>query len=188
MALFNVFFSIFFAIFTVFGAVDPADAPAAVTSVTLDCPAQIQMDITDTRSIPLILSGSSAALEGLELYADGDQILTLKDVTVNDDCMTIVIAPTGEGTTDLFVANDNVESNHIQITVVDSARIAAEEAAKKQEQQQQEQAQAHSTVWIPKSGKRYHYVKDCSGMKNPTQVSIKEAIRRGYTPCKDCVG
>lgn len=41
-------------------------------------------------------------------------------------------------------------------------------------------------VWIPKSGTKYHRVSDCSGMKNPSQVTKAEAERRGYTPCKRC--
>lgn len=41
-------------------------------------------------------------------------------------------------------------------------------------------------VWIPRTGKRYHRDKDCSGMKNPSYVSIEEAVRRGFTPCKKC--
>ncbi len=41
-------------------------------------------------------------------------------------------------------------------------------------------------VWIPKSGKKYHSNKSCSGMKNPTKVSKQTAIDRRYEPCKKC--
>lgn len=41
-------------------------------------------------------------------------------------------------------------------------------------------------VWIPRSGKKYHSNPNCSKMKNPSEVSIDEAISRGYTPCKKC--
>ena len=41
-------------------------------------------------------------------------------------------------------------------------------------------------VWIPNTGQRYHTNKKCSGMKNPTYVTIEEAIRLGFTPCKKC--
>lgn len=43
-------------------------------------------------------------------------------------------------------------------------------------------------VWIPRTGQRYHRDKNCSGMKNPSYVSIDEAVRRGFTPCKKCYG
>ncbi len=41
-------------------------------------------------------------------------------------------------------------------------------------------------VWIPASGKKYHSRSDCSGMKNPTEVTVDEAIDKGYEPCKRC--
>lgn len=42
------------------------------------------------------------------------------------------------------------------------------------------------TVWIPKTGKKYHSSPSCSGMKNSTEVTVNEAINRGYEPCKKC--
>ena len=45
---------------------------------------------------------------------------------------------------------------------------------------------AQNMVWIPKSGKKYHINPSCSGMKNPTQVTIDEAENQGFTPCKRC--
>lgn len=42
------------------------------------------------------------------------------------------------------------------------------------------------TVWIPQSGSKYHSTPSCSGMKNPKKVTLSEAQRKGYTPCKRC--
>lgn len=41
-------------------------------------------------------------------------------------------------------------------------------------------------VWIPRSGSKYHSNAGCSNMKNPTQVSIEQAVNLGYEPCKKC--
>lgn len=41
-------------------------------------------------------------------------------------------------------------------------------------------------VWIPRTGSKYHSSSSCSNMKNPSQVTLDEAIRRGYEPCKKC--
>ncbi len=46
--------------------------------------------------------------------------------------------------------------------------------------------QQTSMVWIPKSGTKYHSNSSCSGMKNPTQVTIFEAKSQNYEPCKKC--
>ena len=41
-------------------------------------------------------------------------------------------------------------------------------------------------VWIPNSGSKYHSHSGCSNMKNPRQVSRKEAEELDYEPCKKC--
>ena len=42
------------------------------------------------------------------------------------------------------------------------------------------------TVWVPESGKKYHADPDCSNMKNPSEVTRKQAEQLGYAPCKKC--
>lgn len=42
-------------------------------------------------------------------------------------------------------------------------------------------------VWIPRTGKKYHYSKSCSNMRNPSKITKSEAIKRGYTACSKCV-
>lgn len=42
-------------------------------------------------------------------------------------------------------------------------------------------------VWIPtKGGTKYHSRANCSGMKDPIQVTREHAEANGYTPCKKC--
>lgn len=41
-------------------------------------------------------------------------------------------------------------------------------------------------VWIPKTGHKYHSSPTCSGMHDPRQVTLMEAMKRGYTPCSRC--
>ena len=45
---------------------------------------------------------------------------------------------------------------------------------------------SETMVWIPKSGSKYHSRSGCSNMKNPTQVTLEEAIEKGYEACKRC--
>lgn len=55
-------------------------------------------------------------------------------------------------------------------------------------QQTPQQPQQTQMVWIASSGNgtKYHSDPTCSNMKNPTQISIDEAISRGKTPCSKC--
>ena len=46
---------------------------------------------------------------------------------------------------------------------------------------------ASSVVYVSRTGNKYHYVENCSGMKNPSRMTLQEAINCGRTPCKDCV-
>ena len=41
-------------------------------------------------------------------------------------------------------------------------------------------------VWIPNSGSKYHRKSTCSGMKNPTKVTLSQAQSMGYTSCSRC--
>ena len=41
-------------------------------------------------------------------------------------------------------------------------------------------------VWIPRTGSKYHSRSNCSNMRNPSQVTLDEAIALGYTKCSKC--
>lgn len=41
-------------------------------------------------------------------------------------------------------------------------------------------------VWISSKGKKYHTSRTCSNMKKAKQVTLKEAKKKGYKPCKKC--
>jgi len=46
--------------------------------------------------------------------------------------------------------------------------------------------QEEITVWIPRTGDRYHSSADCSNMIEPSNVPLSEAIALGFTPCSHC--
>ena len=41
-------------------------------------------------------------------------------------------------------------------------------------------------VWISKTGKKYHSNPNCSNMKNPSQITLSEALSRGKEACSKC--
>ena len=44
-------------------------------------------------------------------------------------------------------------------------------------------------VWIPtRGGTKYHKTNTCSNMIEPYEVTINEAVRQGFEPCKRCYG
>ena len=44
----------------------------------------------------------------------------------------------------------------------------------------------YETVWIPKTGEKYHANARCCGMDNPSKVTITQARNMGYTACSNC--
>ena len=42
------------------------------------------------------------------------------------------------------------------------------------------------SVWITKSGKKYHSTPNCSQMRSPVEIDLLEAIEKGYEPCGKC--
>ena len=43
-----------------------------------------------------------------------------------------------------------------------------------------------STVWVSRTGTKYHSSSTCSGMKSPSSMTKTEAENQGYSPCSKC--
>ena len=155
------------------------EAPA-ITSLSLDCDQAIELDVKDTKSIPVLVLEEGADATDVEFTSSNPNVLTF---TPQDDNGTLVgvATPKAEGTAEISVSAGDVKSQVVTITVIDSERIAAEEAAKKaaeeeaaaqkaaeeaaaqQAAQQQQQSQSNGrTVYITPTGKRYHYDNHCN--------------------------
>lgn len=46
--------------------------------------------------------------------------------------------------------------------------------------------QENGKVYITRSGKKYHNSATCSGMQNPIEMDLLDAIEKGYQPCGKC--
>ncbi len=44
----------------------------------------------------------------------------------------------------------------------------------------------NTIVWITESGSKYHSKPSCSNMKSPKEITLEEAEKEGYEPCKRC--
>lgn len=72
------------------------------------------------------------------------------------------------------------EEERIAAEKAEQARIAAEKAA-------QAEAAKPRTIYVTKTGKRYHYDSTCNGGTYYAST-LQNALARGLTPCKKCVG
>lgn len=78
-------------------------------------------------------------------------------------------------------------------------QAAKEQAAKEQVAKEQQSTQTNNSqnqgntvqtnqknVYVPKTGKKYHSKASCSNMKNPSYISLDDAIARGFDACSKC--
>lgn len=147
-------------------------------------------------------------------YSDGKAIISFQacgtdtfKLTANDsvksNAVTITVIDKEQEEADRIAAEEEAK----RLAEEEAARIAAEEEAKRLEEEQaaliaaeeaKKQAEEKAAqqvaaqekqeemVWIPSSGSKYHSRSGCSGMKNPTQITLSDAKAKGYTACKRC--
>lgn len=181
----------------------PQEEAPAITSLTLDYESTIQVDLKDTLSIPVEVLEEGADLTQVEFTSSDPNVLTFTYQNM-DGYLSGVVSPIAEGTAEIYASVGEVKSQIITVTVIDSERIAAEEAAKKAAEEEaarkaaeeaaaQQQAQSEAsesqgrTVYITPTGKRYHYDNNCNG-GTYIPSTMDEALAKGLTPCKKCAG
>lgn len=69
-------------------------------------------------------------------------------------------------------------------SVVEVAGVAADESAVDREAVAL--VDNGTTVYVSKTGSKYHLRSTCSGMKNPRAMTLREAVTAGYEPCGTC--
>ncbi len=108
-----------------------------------------------------------------------DQLILLANMAAGTALPTAEVLPTTQGLlTDTTVAAAAATAVPI-IPIISTEPTAAEQVVSSR-------SSSGAMVWIPNSGKRYHSRSSCSGMKNPTLVTVEEATARGFTPCQKC--
>lgn len=83
--------------------------------------------------------------------------------------------------------NSNTSSNQNEIKdIKNTDKKPTKEKKKDLDSSLENKKENSKIVYITKSGKKYHYSNSCS-KGNFTAISIKDAIEKGYEPCKKCV-
>jgi DNA-entry nuclease len=135
--------------------------------------------------------------EGSNLVASGVQI---EAYSVEDNgegiCFNVYCYNVQPGITINYATGDSSQSGSTKqeqtTTKTQTSKSSGTQSNKttKAETSQASQAQIVNNdsekVWISGSGKRYHSNKECSNMKNPTQITIEEAKNQGKEPCSKC--
>ena len=111
------------------------------------------------------------------------------DITIESDGDSIVVTPSknadaNTNPTQTDGSGQNATISQQQEATVQPPAVPAQPVPTPEPVPQQ--PSQGNMVWISGSGKKYHSNPNCSGMKNPWQVSIGEAQSMGREPCKKC--
>lgn len=165
---------------------------AEITSLELSENSIAELDYSDGKATITFTDTGEAALF---FTANGDITSSTTTITVVDrEAEELAKKEAAEQAEQERIAQEQAEQEaQAQAEQEADEQAAAEQAAAEQEQAQQEeqvsqeqQQPQEQMVWIPQSGSKYHSNPSCSGMNNPTQVTLSEAQNMGYEPCKKC--
>ena len=146
-----------------------------------------------------VLYRVTPVFEGFDLVAKGVQI---EGFSVEDDgdgiCFNVFCYNSQPGVEIDYTTGESRLNGEVVVTTKPETTVEETEQPTEAVQETSQETRSPATdeiidlpetedmVWIPQSGSKYHSTSSCSNMKNPSQVSEKEAIDMGYEPCKRC--
>ena len=173
-----------FLVFTVLGCLVTIPTPNVETiKLTAD---EDTMDINEEQLISFTYTPKDADASNL--------LLELSDSTLAKAEQTedgIALHTQAKEEQERIAAEKKAEEERIAAEKkAEEERLAAEKAEQERiaaQQQSQAQSQNSATVYVTRTGKKYHSNSFCNGGSySPT--TLDKAIKMGLTPCKKCVG
>lgn len=154
-----------------------------VTATKPVAPAAIKATVTE-KTVKLSWSKVRGA-DGYRIYYKNSKNASWKAAVSSMTGTSKTFGNLSSGTTYYFAVKPYVKTSS-GVVWGDYTSIKTKTAQYEEEPTTQE-PEIGSAVWIPiNGGTKYHNNPECSNMTNPQQVSVDEAVRRGYTPCKKC--
>lgn len=120
-----------------------------------------------------LLSGCTQEISDYESYFPDNEIIFDNEEIVLDDEQIVL------DDEQIHLSSDNYFSD-------DAVSAASYNTTEQNDVLTVDTNNPSETVWIPKSGKKYHNKPNCSNMKSAKEVTIDEAIESGYEACKRC--
>lgn len=132
-------------------------------------PAKANKAVSYVASVACVL-----ALAGCSVGTDNPVVTTNKADTITTE--TVVAATTMPGADTTATEPTPTEAETEDVATVPTATETMAQTEPTEEM-----------VWIPTNGgSKYHSKSTCSGMDNPKEVPLSEAVSKGFTPCKRC--
>lgn len=121
--------------------------------------------------------------QGADGFVSGSYLVD-EPISVVEPIQEVAVA---EVASEVAVAETVPEPQPVEQPPVEEKTVESQVPSNNSDGGTHENAQLGETVWVSKSGKKYHCTPDCSGMKNPTAMTLGDAINKGKEPCGTCV-
>lgn len=134
---------------------------------------ELQIDVKETKSILLNVNPTGATLENIEYKSTDEAIVKVeKDEQLdNTESIYVKITPVSEGTCEVYVKSNDIESNKIKVTIVDNERIEREKQQAEEQAKKEAEAAAAAAAAQQKQAEEQAKAKSSSQTKQATSSS-----------------
>ncbi len=152
----------------------------------------ISIELSDTTLADAELTGNGQIALNT-LANEGNFTLLAKCGSIESNELTFQVVDVKKAEEERIAAEKKAEEERIAAEKkAEAERIAAEQKAAEEKAaaaaaSQKAQQSNSRTVYVTPTGKRYHYSNSCNG-GTYIASTLDEALARGLTPCKKCVG
>lgn len=134
------------------------------------------LTVGDSFKLKATVKPGNAISKKVSWKSSNKGVATVKKVSATRAKVTAKSAGTAKITVKTW---DNKRKASCMVTVVAPAPVVVNPPAP-------DPAPVVYSVWIPRTGTKYHSRSTCSNMKNPTQTTLSNAQSWGYTACSKC--
>lgn len=120
---------------------DAAEEKPEITSLHFE-ETELQLDINETKDLTLEIEPENADTQDLQYCTSNEEVAKLEkaEETSEGNKINLKLTPASEGECEVFAkTSKGVESNKIQVKIIDNERILAEEKAKQEEEEKARQ-------------------------------------------------
>lgn len=181
--------------------------PTTIQSIATDGDEYIELKVPEAQQLVFKYEPATANANDIKCTSSDDDIVTITIDNAEKGKVLCTVTPVSAGTATITCTAPDISSAPVKLSITDpvaeaeAERKAAEEAAKQAEHEAAEKKAQEilskanedqpndeptgQTVYVTRSGERYHLDPDCAG-KSARAVDINDVGAR--TPCKKCAG
>ncbi len=141
--------------------------------------------ISEAEDISELMQQSAQAFYNIASSLDETMKLTFQLLDEND--LSVLLTSTIEGVESISEQNNTETSTNSPTPEKSNEKTTTNPSTNKSSENENDLASSGGTVYVTKTGKKYHYDSNCNG-GTYIQSTLSAAEAKGLTPCKKCAG